>query len=311
MINDDQVKKLAIKVDVDTDRGTRIGVAQLLKLFAELELPATFLFSLGPDNTGRAIKRIFRPGFLSKVSRSSVVSLYGIRTLLNGTLLPAPHIGKRNQKIMQQTYQAGHEVGIHCYDHIRWQDGLARMSHAEVLTEFTKANHEFQRIFGFKAQTAGAAGWQANAFSLAAYDQTRLLYGSDVRGTHPFYPHIHNTIFKTLQIPTTLPTLDELLGRPEYPLATLANFYLQQLVVHTPNILTIHAEIEGMKYLTWFKNFLVTAKEQNIQFIKMNDIANAALANSEAIPICELILKEVDGRSGQVAVQGKAVKDKI
>src|SRR5947209_2851660 len=97
-------KTLAIKIDVDTDRGTRIGVSNLLKLFSELKIPATFLFSLGPDNTGRAIKRIFRPGFLKKVSRSSVVSMYGLRTLLNGTLLPAPHIGKRNKQIMMEAH---------------------------------------------------------------------------------------------------------------------------------------------------------------------------------------------------------------
>ena len=54
---------LAIKIDVDTDRGTRIGVPNLVALFDEFGVKATFLFSLGPDNTGRAIKRIFRPGF--------------------------------------------------------------------------------------------------------------------------------------------------------------------------------------------------------------------------------------------------------
>jgi undecaprenyl phosphate-alpha-L-ara4FN deformylase len=303
MIETAPVKTLAIKIDVDTDRGTRIGVPNLLKLFSELEIPATFLFSLGPDNTGRAIKRIFRPGFLKKVSRSSVVSIYGIRTLLNGTLLPGPYIGKRNQKVMLAAYQAGHEVGIHCYDHIRWQDGLVNMTKAEVFAEFGKAQTEFQRIFGFPAKTAGAAGWQANAESLAAYDAAELTYGSDARGTCPFYPRVGNTTFKTLQIPTNLPTLDELLGRPEYPLETLADFYLSQLVNHTVNTFTTHAEIEGMKYLAWFKEFLLKAKEQNIKFVKTSDIAERALANPAFVPVCELVQGEVDGRSGTMAVQ--------
>ena len=147
---------LAIKVDVDTDRGTRIGVPNLLALFDEFSVKATFLFSLGPDNTGRAIKRIFRPGFLSKVSRTSVVSTYGIRTLMNGVLLPGPHVGRRNAGIMREARDRGHEVGIHCYDHIRWQDGLARMSRAEVAEEFGKARAEFERIFGEPARTAGS-----------------------------------------------------------------------------------------------------------------------------------------------------------
>jgi undecaprenyl phosphate-alpha-L-ara4FN deformylase len=295
--------KLAIKVDVDTDRGTRIGVANLLKLFAELNIPATFLFSLGPDNTGRAIKRIFRPGFLKKVSRSSVVSVYGIRTLMNGVLLPGPHIGKRNAKIMQATRDAGHEVGIHCYDHIRWQDGLEKMTREEVFAEFAKAREEFQRVFGAPAQTAGAAGWQANALSLAAYDDANLLYGSDVRGAFPFFPSVNGKVFKTLQIPTTLPTLDELLGRPEYPLENLSEFYLGRLNENTTNFFTTHAEIEGMKYLDWFREFLLLAKSRQVEFVKAEDVAKECLSNRESVPVCEMVQGEVDGRSGVMAVQ--------
>jgi peptidoglycan/xylan/chitin deacetylase (PgdA/CDA1 family) len=297
-------KTIAIKIDVDTDRGTRIGVANLLNLFAELNIPATFLFSLGPDNTGRAIKRIFRPGFLKKVSRSSVVSVYGIRTLLNGVLLPGPHIGKRNENIIFATHRAGHEVGIHCYDHIRWQDGLANMTSEQVYSEFAKARTEFRRIFGFSAKTAGAAGWQANALSLKAYDEAELLYGSDARGEKPFFPRVNGVTFKTLQIPTTLPTLDELLGRPEYPLDKLTDFYLSQLVTDRPNIFTTHAEIEGMKYLAWFKEFLLKAKEQNVKFVTVADIAKQVLSDPSSIPVCELIQGEIDGRSGTMAVQG-------
>lgn len=296
-------KTLAIKIDVDTDRGTRIGVANLLKLFAELNVKATFLFSLGPDNTGRAIKRIFRPGFLKKVSRSSVVSVYGIRTLLNGTLLPAPHIGHRNEKIMHAAFRSGHEVGIHCYDHIRWQDGLDKMTQEEVYAELAKARTEFKRVFGFAAKTAGAAGWQANACSLKAYDEAQFLYGSDARGSKPFFPQVNNVIYKTLQIPTTLPTLDELIGRPEYPLEKLTDFYLSKLVDDAPNIFTTHAEIEGMKYLSWFKEFLLQAKAQNCRFVTVEEIAKQTLTDTSRVPVCELIQGTVDGRSGTMAVQ--------
>lgn len=300
-------KILAIKIDVDTDRGTRIGVPNLLALFSELQIPATFLFSLGPDNTGKAIKRVFRPGFLKKVSRSNVVSMYGLRTLLNGTLLPPPHIGRRNEAVIYDTFKAGHEVGIHCYDHIRWQDGLAKMTREDVFAEFAKALFEFQRIFNFPAKTAGAAGWQANALSLAAYDDAKLTYASDARGAYPFFPRIRETIFKTLQIPTNLPTLDELLGRPEYPFDGLKDFYLHRMSANIPNVFTIHAEIEGMKYLSWFKEFLKEAKAHQINFVKVEDIANQVLTQAEQIPICELVQDCVDGRSGTLAVQIQSI----
>lgn len=296
--------KIAIKIDVDTDRGTRIGVPNLLNLFNELKIPATFLFSLGPDNTGRALKRIFRPGFLKKVSRTSVVSTYGIRTLLNGVLWPGPHIGKRNETVMRKTRDKGHEVGIHCYDHIRWQDGLAKMNKAEVFAEFGKARAEFKRIFGCEAKTAGAAGWQANALSLAAYDDAHLLYGSDGRGTEPFFPRANGITFNTLQIPTNLPTLDELVGRPEFPEDTLTKYYLSLLRNDVPNIFTTHAEIEGMRYLNWFAEFLRTAKNNSIEFVTMETIAQQSLANKASIPICEWAQGTVEGRSGTLAVQG-------
>ncbi len=294
---------LSVKVDVDTDRGTRTGVPNLLALFQELGVHATFLFSLGPDNTGRAIKRVFRPGFFSKVARTNVVGMYGIRTLLNGVLLPAPHIGRRNEMVMRTARSQGHEVGIHCYDHIRWQDGLGKMRETEVAAEFGKARNEFLRIFGESAATAGAAGWQANAYSLAAYDCAGLRYASDTRGSRPFLPRVADRVFKTLQIPTTLPTLDELLGRPGYSEMQIVEFYLSRLRAGGLHVLTAHAEIEGMSKLPLFRDLLVRAQALPARLRRLCDIAEELLRTPLAIPVCELVQDEVEGRSGTLAVQ--------
>ncbi len=298
--------ELAIKVDVDTERGTRVGVPALLELFNELGIHATFLFSLGPDNTGRAIKRIFRPGFFHKALRTGVVGIYGVRTLLNGVLWPGPHIGRRHARLMRAVRDAGHEVGIHCYDHIRWQDGLARMDREEVSAEFAKARAEFERIYGDPPRAAGAAGWQANAFSLEAYDTAGLLYASDARGTSAFFPRAGGHVFKTLQVPTTLPTLDELLSRPEYPEHELVGRYLSWLQPGRLNVLTVHAEIEGMKNIAFFRRFLERARERDVNFVRMDDLARAFLERPEVIPVSDLVLGEVDGRSGRLAVQRAA-----
>jgi len=294
---------LGIKIDVDTERGTRIGVPNLLSMLKELNVPATFLFSLGPDNTGRAIQRVFRRGFLKKVSRTSVVSTYGLRTLMNGVLLPGPHIGKRHGTIMRQVKEAGFEVGIHAYDHQRWQDGVVRMSQEQIDTEFAKALREFQSIFASNAQTAGAPGWQANSKTLATYDRANLLYASDCRGQYPFFPKIENQTFKTLQLPTTLPTLDELIGNPQIPQDKLAEHYLSLLSSQHPNIMTIHAELEGMKYFAWFLEFIVTLQKHNVTCKTLRDIAQECLQNKTQIPVCQMQQGEVEGRSGLIAVQ--------
>ena len=295
---------IALKIDVDTDRGTRIGVPNLLRLLLKHEIRATFLFSLGPDNTGRAIRRIFRPGFLTKVSRTNVVGTYGLKTLLNGVLWPGPKIAKRNKAILRSVADRGFEVGIHSHDHFKWQDYVNSLPFHAITKEFSKAMEIFQDVFGQAAQTAGAPGWQANANSLAVYDAANLLYASDCRGTHPFYPKIYNTTFKTLQIPTTLPTLDELLGRPKFPETQLIDHFLLQLTPKYPNIFTIHAEIEGMSKLHWFDNFIHIAKQQGISFKPMIEIAHNYLKQPELIPVCEFIQGSIDGRSGTLAKQG-------
>jgi len=296
---------IGIKIDVDTERGTKIGVPNLVALLKMLEIPVTFLFSVGTDNTGRAIKRVFRRGFLRKVSRTSVVSTYGIRTLLNGVLVPGPHIGHKHQIILQHVAAQGFEVGIHSYDHEKWQDGVAKMSQEQIEHEFDLAYQEFERIFGVKAKTAGAPGWQANARTLAVYDEFHLTYASDCRGAYPFFPRILGTIFKTLQLPTTLPTIDELVGLPEFPLDKITDHYLSLLKEDAPNIMTVHAELEGMRYKDWFYNFLLALKKQNVQFQNLNTIAESYLTTREQIPVCELINAEVPGRSGILAMQKK------
>ena len=295
--------KLALKVDVDTDRGTRVGVPNLVADLQRIGAPAAFLFSLGPDQTGRAITRVFRPGFFQKVSRTSVVSIYGVRTLLNGTLLPAPHIGRRNADTIRAVRDARFEVGIHCFNHYRWQDYVQTMPIESVRAEFVAARAEFKRIFGLDAATAGAPGWQSNAKSRQVYDEAALLYASDTRGGAPFFPRVDGRVFSTLEIPSTLPTFDELMGRPEYPDDRIVPHYLSLLEEDRVNVLTIHAEIEGMGRRALFNDLLAACRRAGVEFIRLDDYARELLKNRAAIPERNQVLGEIDGRSGVVAMQ--------
>ena len=174
---------MAIKVDCDTEVGTREGVPRLLELFGRRGVPATFFFTLGPDRSGLAVRRAFtRRGFVSKMVRSRGLALYGWRTALSGTLLPARPIGKRCEVQMRAVLADGHEAGVHGWDHVRWQDQLERMSDREVYEESGRAHAEYVRIFGAPARSSAAPGWAADARSLAAQEERDLLYASDTRG---------------------------------------------------------------------------------------------------------------------------------
>lgn len=297
--------RLALKVDVDTDRGTAVGVPQLVEDLKAAGAPACFLFSLGPDQTGRAITRVFRPGFLKKVGRTSVVEMYGVRTLLNGTLLPAPHIGRRHADVLRAVRDAGFEVGIHCYNHYHWQDHVQRMTLEQIRAEFGRARAEFKRIFGLEARTAGAAGWQSNERSREVYDEADLLYSSDSRGTAPFFPRIGTRVFRTLEIPSTLPTLDELMGRPEFPDEKIVPHLISLLRPDALNVFTLHAEIEGMGRRRLFRALLSAAGRAGVTFTRLDAEAKSLLAARDRIAVADQSQAEIDGRSGLVAVQGE------
>ena len=119
---------------------------------------------MGPDHTGRALRRVFRKGFLGKVRRTSVTSHYGLKTLMYGVLLPGPHIGKRAGEAMRLASKDGHETGVHSWDHVRWQDNVAKKGENWARTEMTRAYDAFVETFGVTPSTIGAAGWQLNRY---------------------------------------------------------------------------------------------------------------------------------------------------
>jgi len=297
--------RLAIKVDVDTDRGTRDGVLPLARLLLQHQVPAVFLFSLGPDNMGKSVYRVFQPGFVKKVMRTRVVNQLGARSLLNGTLFPAPHLGRRHGAAMREVRDMGFETGIHCHDHYRWQNHVRRMSLEQTREEFCKAVAEFDRIFGAPPETAGAPGWQCTAHSLQVYDEFKLAYASDTRGATPFLPCLGARVFATPQLPTTLPTLDELLGRPEFPEERLLDHYLALLTAESrDHVMTIHAELEGLHYLTFLQNLLERARQAGVVFYSLREEARRLeQIGLGRLPLCEIRMAEVDGRAGTLATQ--------
>jgi len=298
--------RIALKVDVDTLHGTLEGVPALLDLLERQGVRATFLFSLGPDHTGRALRRVFRRGFLGKVRRTSVVSHYGWRTLLYGTLLPGPHIGRRAGPVMRAVREAGHQVGIHCHDHVRWQDFVARRDAAWTRREMTQAMQAFQEVFGQRAEVIGAAGWQINAHALALEQGFGFRYASDTRGHAPFYPVLEGIDSTCMQIPTTLPTLDELIGRDgiDATNADHALFQASREMRPAGHVYTLHAELEGQRLRSFLERLLARWQDAGDDLGALDD--TYATLDPAQVPRRQVAWGEVPGRSGVLAIEGMA-----
>ena len=294
---------IALKVDVDTLRGTREGVPALVRTLQQARAGATFLFSLGPDHTGRAIRRVFRPGFLSKVSRTSVLEHYGLRTLMYGTLLPGPDIARRAGGEMRAVREAGFEVGVHCFDHVAWQDFLERRDAAWTARQMRRAVEQFALVFGGAPHVHGAAGWQMNEAALALEEQLGFTYASDTRGRAPFMPLVAGRRGRVPQLPTTLPTLDELIGLDGCTAENVHAVLLERTRAASggSQVFTLHAELEGMKLLPVLERLLRDWRAQGHELVSLATLS--ATLDPATLPSCAVRPGTVPGRSGTLACQ--------
>ena len=292
--------KLALKIDVDTYRGTRDGVPRLVRLLQLHEVGATFLFSLGPDHTGRAIRRVFRPGFFSKVKRTSVLEHYGLKTLLYGTLLAGPDIGRRCAGEMRAVKAAGFEVGVHCWDHVRWQDNAVREDGDWTERDMQRAFNRFKEVFGSDCSIHGAAGWQLNRHA-AWFEERYCSYASDTRGTEPFRPLWDGVAIGCPQLPTTLPTLDELMGVDGTDERNVAARILEMTKEKKDHVFTAHAELEGGEWHGIFDTLLRGWREQGYELVSLKDLHDSL--DLASLPRNEVVQGTVPGRSGTLAIQ--------
>jgi undecaprenyl phosphate-alpha-L-ara4FN deformylase len=296
--------EVALKIDVDTHQGLEQGVPRLASMLEREGLAASFFISMGPDNSGRAIMRAFRNrGFLSKMFRTKAVSMYGARTILSGTLLPSRPIALSFPGLIRDLKARGFELGVHGYDHVRWQDHLDDIGENSVRGELGDAFEAYRAIVGEAARSFAAPGWRTNDMALLALDSMNLEYRSDTRGVAPYRCVVGGRVLATPEIPTTLPTLDEVMGRRDLPDDNaVREFYLSQCKPDALNVHTIHAETEGMGQLDNFTALIRALKERGATFVQLREIATRL--NRAELPACEVVRTTLPGRAGWISSQG-------
>ncbi len=291
---------LGLKIDVCTYDGLRVGVPNLLRLLDRHGVRASFFAALGPDTSGRAILRALRPGFLAKMRRTSAIRTYGLRTILSGTLLPPRHM-HRLAPTLQAVVAAGHELAIHGYDHRRWQDRLSGMDEDAVREEIGRAVTIYRQVTGQDPRGFGAPGWQAGAASLRVLDEMGFAYASDTRGREPFYPRVAGRKLRTLQLPTTFPTLDEVLGLMEPE--GFVDLVRRGVRDRTWRVLTMHAEMEGKRFEEVADRLLGFLREEGVACIPLEVLAGRIRENGdEQVVVAEVVFRPIRGRAGTVAM---------
>jgi len=296
------MKTLSLRVDVDTLEGSLKGIPALLRMLDRQGMQASFYFCFGPDNSGKALRRIFRRGFLAKMRRTGAGRLYGLKTMMYGTLLPAPVIWKRAAVPMRQAREAGHEVAIHGWDHVQYHDLLDRKSRRWLADWYRQAFEAFAAVFGEPARGAVSPAWRCNDTTLELQEPYGLDYAGDCRGLEAFYPVVGGRALATLQVPTTLPTLDELLGLDGRTPDQVNREVWGLIREDALNVYALHTEVEGGALAQAFQAFLQGLRDRGVRTRTHADWVPELKAAGP--PARSIGRREIPGRAGWVSFAG-------
>ncbi len=183
--------QVALRIEISSLSGALDSLPGILNVLDEHQVSATFFVSLGPDHSKSPFHNLLPAGLLGR--------------------LPATRIGRRALQNLRQIPGDGHEVGIGSYTPCLWRQDVAFRSEQWTRREVAAAVDEFESVFGRSPDCHSACNWQINASLLQMEDEFNFRFASDTRGKTAFYPQFQEVRGSTVQIPTTLPTLDELL----------------------------------------------------------------------------------------------------
>lgn len=261
--------QLALKVDVQTLRGIREGVPRLIDVLQRHRARATFYLTPGPDRR---------------------------------TLPPRTDLGRRAGGLMQQIRDQGFETGLRAYDSLRWQHRIVGADAAWVETEMQRGIAAYADVFGEPPRTHGAAGWRMNVQALRLTQRLGFDYASDGRGHAPYLPVWNAELIRCPQFPTTLPTIDELVGRDGVTVGNVAAHLLRQSSEGAADqVFTLSAEREGGKLLAVFEQLVVGWSAQGYGIVRLRDLYEAI--EPLALPRCETGWGNVPGCRHKLLVQ--------
>ncbi|MCB5195961.1 hypothetical protein [Deefgea salmonis] len=290
------MKLIALKIDVDNLSAMERGLPRLQQILTEHACGATFFWSLGIEKNGRFLL----PGSrLRRVSGSSLLTLkkrFGVKALCRGALWPAPTLMTTAMLARQDLDSFEHALRPARND--AWQNDISSYSATMTAECLKRAYVAFTQNMKGEPVAFSAKGWQGNKAVYRLEQMMGWRFASDTRGSHPFWPVVNAETSRCVQLPVTLPMLEELPshGRVESILA--------QTQKESPwgHVYNAAADFDGIQAADDFIRLLKGWIEQGYQVVALGELYQQL--DRALIPYHEVVYQSCTGRYGLLATQG-------
>jgi undecaprenyl phosphate-alpha-L-ara4FN deformylase len=173
------------------------------------------------------------------------------------------------------------------------------MDAEEIRSALRQGTDALGGIIGRQPSCSADPGWRSTEPALIEKTGFPFVYNSDCRGRSIFMPVVDGRRLEQPQVPVTLPTYDEVIGRSGITAEGYNDRILSLLDPDGLNVLAIHAEVEGIVCREMFRNFLAGASAQGVEFVPLG----ALLEGQSDVPSGSIERANVPGREGWIARQ--------
>ena len=258
---------LALRIDVPSGRHACTGIPVLTDILRRHRIEASFVVSMGPDWLGRSLVQA------------------------------CPHI-------LRQLGDEGFEVGVHGWKTREWTRRIEQADASWSEVQLKRMRDAFEQVFATPPKLHAAPGWRTNPHALRLTQRLNFSYASDCRGRHPFLPVWNGEIVRCPQIPTTLPTLEELADSKRPDPAVLRDKLLA-LSASRPvvgHVFSLSLKPDIAKRAELIESLLGGWIEQGYEIMSIGALAGRLV--TDKLPRHELVVSQVPGRRDNVLLQG-------
>lgn len=153
------MKFFCFRFDVDTERCIAEGIPNLLNLSKKTKTSFTFFFNMGRGISKKAYlnRKKSGPAIAAKLSNYKKLGIYYyLRTIFLN-----PNVGLSYKKIIQDTYQQGHEVGLHGgKNHGEWMYNAQTWNKNHFFQEIKWGLEQMKQLNIENISSFSSPGWQ-------------------------------------------------------------------------------------------------------------------------------------------------------
>lgn len=285
-------RKIALRIHVGTLAGACQGVPLLIETLQARLAGGTFFLCLGPDQSGRAFRQALR-----------MTRQCGWKTPLRGTLIPAAEIGKAAAGILPQIEASGFEAGLSAWNRVAWEKNVATADNDWIAKEMEKAVAAYTQLFGHPPKAFGAPDWQTHRHALRLLQRQGFAYAADCRGREPFLPVYQGEPLPCPQLPTTLPTLEELMAGGRGDTEAVQRLLELSGKAEGSQVFSLRAEHEGLGYLQALDSLLQGWQEQGYLVTSLGDLYADLMPKH--LSYAEILAGEIPNRETPLFLQGR------